>query len=258
MTNSDADSKRRFSNRVEHYIRNRPGYPPDVVKTLVAEAGLKPASVVADVGSGPGMSTVPFLEFGATVYGVEPNEAMRQAAEERFRENTNFHSIAGTAEATTLPDASVDFVVAGQAFHWFDPPKARREFARILRPNGWLVLLWNNWNPDATPFLRAYENLLLRYGTDYKQVDHRNVGGETIRSMYEPATYKHVRIGHAQHFDYAGLEGRLLSSSYIPLEGHPNHAPMMAELRRIFDAHQSDGRIRFDYETLMHFGRIAR
>jgi SAM-dependent methyltransferase len=258
MTNSGADSKRRFSNRVEHYIRTRPGYPPEVVKTLAAEAGLSPASVVADVGSGPGMSSLPFLEIGATVHGVEPNEAMRRAAEERFRENRNFHSVAGTAEATTLPDASVDFVVAGQAFHWFNATKARQEFGRILRPGGWLVLLWNNWNPEATAFLREYENLLLRYGTDYKQVDHRNVGAETIRSMFETGTYRHLRFGHAQFFDYAGLEGRLLSSSYIPLEGHPNHAPMLAELRRTFDAHQSGGRVRFDYETLMHFGRIAR
>jgi len=258
MTNPDADSKRRFSDRVEHYIRNRPGYPPDVVKTLVAEAGLSPASAVADVGSGPGMSSLPFLELGATVYGVEPNEPMRRAAEERFQENRNFHSVAGMAEATTLPDGSVDFVVAGQAFHWFDAAKARPEFARILRSGGRLVLLWNNWNPDATPFLRDYENLLVRYGTDYKQVDHRNVGAEKIRSMFEPATYWHLRFGHAQFFDYPGLEGRLLSSSYIPLEGHPNHAPMMAELRRIFDANQSGGRVRFDYETLMHFGRIAR
>ena len=126
MTNTEADSKRRFSDRVEHYIRNRPGYPPDVVTTLVAESGLSPNSVIADVGSGPGMSSVPFLEIGATVYGVEPNEAMRQGAEERFRENRYFHSVAGTAEATTLPDASVDFVIAGQAFHWFDAPNARQ------------------------------------------------------------------------------------------------------------------------------------
>jgi SAM-dependent methyltransferase len=254
----DADSKRRFSDRVEHYIRNRPGYPPAVVQTLVAEAGLTAKSVIADVGSGPGMSAVPFLELGATVFGVEPNEAMRAAAEERFREYRNFHSVAGTAEATALPDAAVDFVVAGQAFHWFDAAKARREFARILRPDGWLVLLWNNWNPDATPLLRDYENLLLRYGTDYKQVDHRNVGAATVRSMFDPATYRHLRFAHAQVFDYAGLEGRLLSSSYIPLASQPNHAPMLVELQRIFDAHQFEGRVRFDYETLMHFGHIAR
>jgi SAM-dependent methyltransferase len=258
MKNTDADSKRRFSDRVEHYIRNRPGYPPDVVKTLAAEAGLSSASVVADVGSGPGMSSAPFLEFGATVYGVEPNESMRQAAEERFQDIKNFHSVAGTAEATTLPDASVDFVVAGQAFHWFDSSRARREFARILRPSGYLVILWNSWNADATPFLRAYEDLLLRFGTDYKQVDHRNVGAETIGSMFVPATYRERRFAHAQIFDFGGLEGRLLSSSYIPLEGHPNYAPMMAELRCLFDAYQRDGRVQFDYETLMHFGRIAR
>src|SRR5207237_5064295 len=122
-------------------------------------------------------------------------------------------------------------------------PAARREFARILRPDGWLVLLWNNWNPNATPFLRAYEDLLLRFGTDYKQVDHRNVSDETKRSMFDASSYQERRFAHAQVFDYGGLEGRLLSSSYIPLEGHPNHAPMMAELRRIFDAHQSGGQV---------------
>src|SRR5207244_13479760 len=121
------------------------------------------------------------------------NEAMRSAAEERFREYPNFRSVAGTAEATALPDAAVDFVVAGQAFHWFKPPEARREFARILRPDGWLVLLWNNWNPEATPFLRAYEDLLLRFGTDYKQVDHRNVSDETKRSMFDASSYQERR-----------------------------------------------------------------
>jgi SAM-dependent methyltransferase len=256
MSDNATDPTGRFSNRVEHYVRHRPGYPPAVVDTLVAETGLSPAAVVADVGSGTGISAEPFLKLGATVYGVEPNDLMRRAAEDLLRAYPRFHSVAGSAEATTLPDAGVDYVVAGQAFHWFDPPQARREFARILRPGGWLVLVWNTRKTDTTPFLRAYEDLSLQYSTDYRQVDHRNVSAETIRSMFVPGECRERRFFNEQVFDYEGLKGRLLSSSYAPAEGHPNHGPTLRALELVFRAHQEDGRVRFEYDTELYFGPV--
>jgi len=170
MPASNATS--RFSDRVENYVRYRPGYPAGALQLLQAECGLAPAHVVADIASGTGIWTRMLLENGNPVYGVEPNAEMRQAGERLLASFPNFTSVAGKAEATTLAGSSVDFVTAAQAAHWFDRESSRQEFARILRPGGWLVLLWNERVTDATTFLRAYEQLLLTYGTDYELVRH--------------------------------------------------------------------------------------
>jgi SAM-dependent methyltransferase len=250
------DPTRRFSDRVADYVRFRPGYPEAIVETLRREAGLAPASELADVGSGTGLSAEPFLRFGCTVYGVEPNAEMRRAAEEFLAGFPRFRSVEGSAEATGLPDGSVDFVVSAQAFHWFDRAKARREFARILRPGGWVVLLWNSRQTDTTPFLRAYEALLQRFGTDYREVHHRYLGREAVEGFFAPDRCERRAFPNEQAFDLEGLKGRLLSSSYTPAPGHPNHLPMLAELARLFAEHHADGKARFLYDTELYFGRF--
>lgn len=242
------DPTNRFTNRVENYVRYRPGYPPAVVTWLAAECGLTADAVVADIGSGTGLLARLFLENGNRVLGVEPNQAMREAGEELLRPFARFESVAARAEATTLPAASVDFVTAGQAFHWFDYAAAAQEFRRILRPGGWVVLVWNERLVDVTPFLAGYERLLLTYGTDYAQVDHRRVGPDLLRQLFGEDS-RRVQFENQQVFDYAALEGRLLSSSYAPLAGQPGYAAMLSELRALFDDHQVDGHVVFWYRT---------
>ena len=244
----------RFSDRVENYIRYRPGYPAQVLETLRAECGLTPAHRIADIASGTGIWTQMLVENGNPVFGVEPNLDMRQAGEGLLSAFPNFTSIEGTAEATTLPDASVHFVTAAQAAHWFDRKRARREFSRILKPAGWLVLLWNEREVDTTPFLRDYEQLLLRYGTDYEQVRHERTT-DAVHEFYDPAPYEQRVFPMSQEFDYAGVEGRLLSSSYAPGPGHPKHELMLRELRRIFEEHAREWRVTFSYTTRVYFGR---
>lgn len=245
----------RFSDRVENYIRYRPGYPAEVSKLLKSACGLTPERVVADIASGTGIWTRELLKNGNRVYGVEPNAEMRQAGERLLAMFPNFTSVAGKAEATTLPDGSVDFVTAAQAAHWFDRPAARREFKRIFKPHGWLVLLWNERDVNSTPFLRDYEQLLLAYGTDYADVRHERTT-EAVNEFFDPAPYEERAFPMRQEFDYAGLEGRLLSSSYAPGPGHPKHEPMLGELRRIFEKHSEGGRVAFDYKTRVYFGRL--
>lgn len=251
-----ADATTRFSNRVDDYVRHRPGYPGELVRTLQTEAGLTPDSVIADVGSGTGISSDLFLRLGCTVHGVEPNAAMRVAAETRFTGQPRFHSRDATAEATSLPDASVDMVVAGQAFHWFDIPRTRTEFSRILRPQGFVALFWNSRRTDTTPFLKAYEALLNEFATDYRQVNHTTIDAAVLSTFFEGRPFKFRSFPNFQEFDYNGLRGRLLSSSYAPAAGHPRHEPMLLELQRLFSEHESGGRVRFDYDTELHFGRL--
>lgn len=248
------NSIHRFSSRVDTYVRFRPSYPKQIVETLEQECELTRDSVIADIASGTGIFTKLLLEHGNRVFGVEPNEEMRRASEEFLAAYPNFTSVTGTAEATTLPIRSVDFVTAAQAGHWFNPEKSRQEFARILKPGGWLVLVWNERRTDATPFLRDYEQLLLRYGTDYKEVRHEHT---VVGEFFDPLPFQERTFDLQQVFDYAGVEGRLMSSSYAPGPGHPNHAPMLRELRGIFDRHQQGGKVSLEYATRMFYGQLA-
>jgi len=250
------DATQRFSSRVENYVRYRPGYPPDVLELLKNKCGLTSDSVIADIASGTGIFTRMLAKNGNRVFGVEPNDEMRRAGERLLESYSGFKSIAGTAEETTLPDHSVDIVTAAQAAHWFDREKARGEFIRILKPGGWLVLLWNERRTDSTPFLREYEHLLLAYGTDYREVRHERTTAE-IADFFSPSPFRSSTLEMRQEVDYAGLEGRLLSSSYTPMPDHKNYEPMLRELRRIFDAHQDNGSVSLDYNTLVYYGRLG-
>ena len=244
----------RFSSRVGNYSRFRPSYPAEIIGILQQECGLRPESVIADVASGTGIFTRLLLENGNCVFGVEPNDAMRRAGEEYLAAYPKFASVAGTAEGTTLPDASVDLLTAAQAAHWFDRDKALTEFRRILKPEGYLVLLWNDRRTDASAFARDYESLLLEYGTDYAEVKRRDAASQEFFG-----TMRHEKrvLPNFQKFDYAALEGRLLSSSYTPPAGHPSHEPMLSELRRIFETHQRAGTILMEYDTNLYFGRLV-
>jgi len=246
----------RFSDRVEDYVRYRPGYPPEVVKLLRVECGLQPAHTIADIASGTGAFTRLLLEGGNGVFAVEPNAAMREAGSRLLQPFAHLTSVAGTAEDTTLPSASVDFVTAAQAAHWFDRRQARPEFVRILKTGGWCVLIWNERRTEATRFLRDYEHLLLTYGTDYKEVRHERTT-QTIHEFFAPAQHQERAFDLRQQFDFEGAAGRLMSSSYAPLAGHPNHSPMMAELQRIFSVHEQKGVVEFEYSTRVFYGRLS-
>jgi ubiquinone/menaquinone biosynthesis C-methylase UbiE len=223
---------------------------------LKNECDLTPDSLVADIASGTGIFTRMLAENGNRVFGVEANDEMRRAGERLLESYLGFKSIAGTAEATTLPDHSVDIVTAAQAAHWFDREKARGEFIRILKPGGWLVLLWNERRTDSTPFLREYEHLLLAYGTDYREVRHERTTAE-IADFFSPSPFRSSTLEMRQEVNYAGLEGRLLSSSYTPTSDHANYDAMLRQLRRIFDAHQIDDRVSLDYNTLVYYGQLG-
>lgn len=245
--------EQRFSDRVENYVRYRPSYPQEIITLLQREAALTPQSIIADIGSGTGISAELFLRAGNVVHAVEPNREMREAAERLLAHFPNFHSVNASAQTTTLPNHSVDFIVAAQAFHWFNTPETRAEFTRILKPGGHVVLIWNERKLDATPFLQAFEQLLLTFGTDYTAIRHENVNAAALFSFFSGA-YDTYTFANEQRFDFEGLKGRLLSSSYAPAAGQPRHDEMIAELRRIFDAYQASDQVCFEYDTRVHVG----
>ncbi|MBK1881635.1 class I SAM-dependent methyltransferase [Luteolibacter pohnpeiensis] len=245
--------ERRFSNRVENYVRYRPSYPSEIPDRLAEVAGLTPDSIVADIGSGTGISTELFLKFGCAVYGVEPNADMRGAAEHMLAGYPKFHSIDGKAQATTLPDQSVDFIIAAQAFHWFENAETRAEFSHIMKPNAKLGLLWNKRQLDTTPFLRDYEEIMTTYGSDYSRIRHENIDDERLAKFFIGPFDLHT-FQHRTRLDFESLKGLALSSSSSPLEGHPNHEPMMRRLQESHARHQIDGSVEMIYTTKLYVG----
>lgn len=250
------DATQRFSDRVADYRRYRPGYPPQLADDFIADGILKPGATIADIGSGTGILARVFLERGCVVIGVEPNAAMRAAGDEELGSFSGFRSVAGTAESTMLPAQSVDLITAAQAFHWFNRDEAKREFRRILRSGGICAILWNNRRTDTTPFLVAYDKLLRDFATDYKDVNHANITDEMLAGFFAPHPMRKRTYPNQQVFDFEGLKGRLLSSSYAPQSGHPSHAPMLVRLAAIFEMHQKNGQISFDYETEVYTGHL--
>lgn len=251
------DSVSRFSSRVGDYVRWRPSYPPAAASLLARECGLGPDSIVADIGSGTGFFTRLLLDSGASVFAVEPNPAMRAAAEESLASEPRFHSVAGAAEQTTLAPASCSLVTAAQAFHWFDRARARAEFQRILRPSGWIVLAWNERRTSGSPFLEAYEDLLLRWCPEYPRVAATYPSAAALEPFFAPALMRSAAFPNSQSLDFEGLRGRLLSSSYAPRPPHPNHEPMLAALDRIFHSHQSAGQVEMTYDCLLYYAPVS-
>lgn len=249
------NSVNRFSSRVENYARYRPGYPPGVLEILRSDCGLSKESAIADIGSGTGLLSEVFLKNGNAVFAVEPNELMRATAESLLQSYAHFQSVPATAEHTTLRDRSIDFITAGQAFHWFDRKAAKQEFARILKPEGWVVLIWNARRLDATAFLREFEALLLRYSPDYPVVRHENIE-EGIGGFFEPQPIRSASLDNVQRLDFPSLKGRLCSSSYAPEVGHPNFNRMLSDLQDIFNAHKENGIVNFEYDTRVYYGHL--
>ena len=248
----------RFSDRAQDYVKYRPHYSPEVVQALQQACGLRPEHLIADVGSGPGLLAEIFLDNGNRVIGVEPNHEMRIAGEDYLAGHRSFSMVDGSAEATTLPDASIDFVVAGQAFHWFRPDETRSEFARILKAGGWAVLVWHDRNVDSTPFLRAYEAFIRRHSIDYEQVTHKYLASyAALERFFAPDKMQLIQQHNQQQLDFDGLRGRLLSSSYIPKSGERYEA-MSRELPQLFASHAAAGHVVLQYDTKIYFGHLDR
>lgn len=250
-------SSERFSSRVADYVRYRPGYPPALLDWLHRDIGVPGETLVADVGAGTGISTRMFLASGHPVVAIEPNTAMRAAAEQwLLPEYLRLKLVDGSAEATTLADNSIGLVAAAQAFHWFDTHAVRREWRRILHPGGIALVFWNSRLVDTSPFLIGYEQLLLEFGTDYSAVAERYQDDAFMRAWFGKGLRGIAHFPNVQHLDFDGLRGRLLSSSYAPQAGDPRHLPMLDALRQLFDAHAVDGHVAFEYQTRAFAGTL--
>lgn len=248
------DSTTRFSDRVEDYVKYRPQYPGEIIEYFKEKIGLVPDWNVADIGSGTGILSKLFLSNGNTVYGVEPNKEMREAGEKELHGYKNFFSVEGTAERTNLNGASFELITAGQAFHWFNLHESKKEFIRIMRPEGFVALIWNSRKKESTGFSIDYEKLLNDFGTDYKKVDHKNIDEKTLQLFF--SEYETKLFPNYQELNLEGLKGRLMSSSYIPARNHPLFNKVMKRAEEIFTNWESSGKVKILYDTEVFIGKI--
>jgi ubiquinone/menaquinone biosynthesis C-methylase UbiE len=249
------DNTQRFSNRVDNYVKYRPFYPKEIIAFFEKEIQFNSSCIIADIGSGTGILTKLFLDNGNTVYAVESNEPMRNAAEYILNDYSSFISVDATAEQTTLSGNSIDLITAAQAFHWFDIPKTKAEFKRILKADGYCCLIWNERLVES-PFEKAYEQLLFDYSTDYSNVDHKNINDEKIAMFFAPQHVIKQSFHNKQVFDFESLKGRLLSSSYAPDETHSNYSVMIEMLKNIFATFNQNNAVEFNYETKVYLGKL--
>ncbi len=247
----------RFSYRADAYVRGRPSYPLAIVKQLQDAGALKRGATVVDIGVGTGLSAEPFLRSGYTVVGVEPNAPMRAAGDQQLREFASYRSVGGTAEATTLADDAADLVIAGQAFHWFDVPRAATEARRIVRPGGWAALIWNDRQSTGSAFLAGYEALLRTHGIDYAKSIHRHIDEKAIAQFLAPSRATVATFDNPRELEREDLLALAGSASYLPAPGDPRHAAMLLALNALFDAHEKNGTVQMMYRTRMHYAQLT-
>lgn len=243
----------RFANRADNYLQYRPAYPTEILRFLNQTMGLAQAHRVADIGSGTGLFAELFLKDGYSVTGVEPDAAMRKAAQERLGQYNLFTSLATRAESTGIEKETIDLVTVAQAFHWMDAELTRKEFERILTPGG-AVAIASTVRKKYTPFLAGYHQLK-----------------QTFRLEPLPALSDDTRINHffgkrEVHFqsfphrhwlDFDGLKGLLLSSSNIPLPGHTSYDTMISTLVQLFVVYNKNGFVEMEYDTNLYWAKLS-
>ena len=243
----------RFSNRADNFVKFRPGYPQEVIPFLEQQLSLQKDFCIADIGSGTGLFAEPLLQKGYKVICIEPSEDMRNAAQTRLGHYTNFTSRCHKAESTGLRSTSVDLITVAQAFHWLDPEETRKEFQRLLKPGGHIVLAWNIQKTD-TPFLKAYADLKETYRIDESPTTESDE--QQIAELFYPGRFRKIIFPNVQLLNFDALKGQLLSVSHSPLPGHPSYETMISALVQLFVACNENGFVRMEFETTLYWGRL--
>jgi SAM-dependent methyltransferase len=246
----------RFSGRVQAYLAYRPRFPREIVPFLREHGALPEDAVVADVGAGTGMLAEIFLEAGHRVLAVEPNAEMLEACRALATHYPVLEVVDGSAEATTLPDASVDLIVVGRAMHWFDWPRAHREFQRILRPDGWVLNASNGHRDSGGRIPTRLSEILRKYRTDTAEADTTRDFEKRLRGFLDPSSWHRATLHHAMTVDFATLLGYAESLSAIPRPGERGYDGMVAELRAVFEEYQRDGVLVTPLSSNLHLGRL--
>ena len=250
-------NEERFTGRADIYERYRSGYPEALMHYLYTEVGLRGDSAVADIGAGTGILTELLLRRGSRVFAVEPNGDMRSTAERKLSRYPGYVSVNAAAEATGLPDDSVDFVAVATAFHWFDKNQFRNECRRILKDDGKAILIWNV-KDMASELVRESAQISREFCPGVESVSdgiHNLDNGEFAR-FFRDGQYDTRSFPNPQQLDEDGFVGRSLSSSYAPSEGADAYEPYVEALRALFKRYAEKGTLWLEQVTKSYVGVV--
>src|SRR4051794_10507316 len=224
---------RGFQDVADAYEHGRPGYPP----AAIAAIGLPAGARVCDVGAGTGKLTRALVAAGLDVVAVEPLDALRARLQ---AELPGVEALAGTAEALPLGDAAVDAVAAGDAFHWFDGPRAALELARVIRPGGVLALLWNTLAGAAAeagePWARELVALLNAIRPEHPGfTDDQGRDAIDASGLFEP--FACTEVAHVHATDRAGLVANVASISYVGVLPAPERQALLERVDALLRRH---------------------
>jgi len=254
---SDNPPWARFCGRAHEYAAFRPHYPTGLIDALVQRFGRDEKLPVADIGMGTGIFARVLLARGFAVYGVEPNAEMRALAQETLAHFPAFRAVAGSAERTTLPDASVHFITAAHSFHWFAIEPTRVEFRRISRPPHTVAILWNERLTATHPFAASYDALLWKYGVGYAETLGKQQAQESRLPYFYAAPYEHLTAEHTQILSWDALQGLALSYSFLPRPPHSHFVPFFEELRNLFDKYAENNVVTLIYRAHLFIGNLG-
>ncbi len=243
-----------FTGRVEEYAKYRPGYPEQIVSLLESKIEFDQSKDIADVGCGTGKLSRVFLNNGNLVFGVEPNDEMRMKSEKLLSKFINFISVEGTAENTMLATNSVDVITVGQAFHWFDLKKTKKEFKRILKKDGYVVIVWNE-RKNASQVMKAVNKILLSLNQEHEEAEKNLVDKNLLNTFYGVEKINKSTFPNFQMLDLAGLKGRIQSISYVPEKGDVNKR-IMNEIKDVFEKYNNGGQVKIEYTTKVFWGKL--
>jgi len=248
------DFKTRFSTKAEIYHQYRWDYPPEAVEKLFEIVAPADETVIADIGAGTGIFTRHLLGLAREVYAVEPNPEMRACAERHLSAHPSFRSVAGSAEATSLPDHSVDLITIVQALHWCDAEATVREFRRIIKPGGWLAIIWNSsTDPELGNALNELRSEA--YGWDTSPINRPRCQPYVYYFGHEDYQSHYFCVSTAQTWDQ--FFGGICSDSHAPLADHPAYADFEAATRAIFNNFRVGEMLPSSYQTELTIGQLA-
>lgn len=247
----------RYSCKIEDYAKYRPDFPSEIIDFLYASGDISNSSVIADIGSGTGRFTRLLLEKGNLVYGVERNNEMRAKAEELLSKYTKFISISGSAEETSLNSKSVDLITVAQAFHWFDKEKCLLEFKRIIKNNGKVFIVWDDFVGDYNDFSIEQGKVI----SQFRVVESENKGrkltrAEMINKFFKNNKFRTMAFTHELYEGFDEFKGGILSASFTPKPGEENYEPFINKLQEVFDKYQQNGKVCTAFSSECYFGEL--
>ena len=249
------DNTQRFSGKAGVYAKARPNYAQDFFDWLYSNYVLTSDTVIADIGSGTGLLTKALVEKDIHVYAVEPNEDMRNVAESSLKDNKYFHSINGTAESTGLPEGSIDIITVAQAFHWFDVEAFKKECKRILRPQGKVVLVWNQ-RDSASYFVKVNSEIFKKYCPNFTGFSGGIEENDNNIELFFDKKYSRFHFTNNLTFDKDGFINRCLSASYALKKSDEKFDIFVQELEVLFNSYSEAGLLTMPNETVAYVGEL--